>query len=396
MKSNHRRAVLRLAGAAALLGTLSSCADTEQSQPRAEGSTVAAGGSSLPVSSDIKIGVIVPTTGPGALLGQSYLKAVQMAYDDLAGTRNHYELVVEDSGTTPDQAETAIKKLIQVDQVKAVLGGISTTGKVVQPYATAAKIPHICVCSVSTIGDGTYNFTNIPLPQDEAKAWVDEATRRNIKTIAIFAQTYPSIDGHVKALKEEAAKAGMTIVYEDRFEGTTSTFRTEIGEASKLNPDVYFVSAAEPALSLLGRQLKDIRMLNLPVKIASIVAPSVSADMTVFNGDWYTDSNLIDPAFKARFELKYPDTRFATHMMPYAYDSVKMMVQALESGEDPAVYLRGVTAYDGSAGKITRDASTGNFRSTPTVWLVRNGKPVLASTLPPGAPDEQAPEVYSH
>jgi len=48
----------------------------------------------------------------------------------------------------------------------------------VKPYATWARIAHLCVCSVSSIGDGVYNFTNIPLPEDEAARWVEEAQRR--------------------------------------------------------------------------------------------------------------------------------------------------------------------------------------------------------------------------
>src|SRR5213592_923210 len=76
------------------------------------------------------------------------------------------------------------------------------------------------------------------------------------------------------------------------------------------------VEAFPPALDILGQQLKDSGVRN----IASIVAPSVSQKPDLFEGVWYTDSNLTDPAFRARFEAKYPDTRFATHMMPYAYD----------------------------------------------------------------------------
>ena len=66
-------------------------------------------------------------------------------------------------------------------------------------------------CSVTSIGDGVYNFTNIPAPEDEAARWVEEAQRRGIKSMALLTQDYPSIDRHVKALKEEAARRGIRI-----------------------------------------------------------------------------------------------------------------------------------------------------------------------------------------
>jgi hypothetical protein len=82
----------------------------------------------------------------------------------------------------------------------------------------------------------------------------------------------------------------------------------------------------------------------------------------LFEGAWYTDSNLKDIGFKRRFEEKYPDTRFATHMMPYAYDSVNMIVRAFETGQNPAVYLRNLRSYDGTAGLLTKAAASGISR----------------------------------
>lgn len=49
-----------------------------------------------------------------------------------------------------------------------------------------------------------------------------------------------------------------------------------------------------------------------------------------------------------------------------------------ESGEEVLPYFRRMTAYDGTAGKITKKAGTGNFRSAPAIWLIKNGKPTLA------------------
>jgi len=323
---------------------------------------------------EIKIGVIVPESGPSQLLGASFLKAVKLAQEDLNNTKNTYELVIEDSVTTPEQAESAIKKLINVHHVQALLGGISATGKFVKPYATAAKIPHLCVCSVKTIGDGEYNFTNIPIPEDEARRWVAEARDRGVKTVAIISQDYPSINGHVKALREEAPSAGISIVYDKQFEESTTDFRAMIAQANEGGqPDVYFVSGYPPALDILREQLEE---LEAP-KVASIVAPSISDRPELFEGDWYTDSDLAHDEFKRRFEQKYPNTRFATHMMPYAYDSFNILVQAFESGKDPIEYVRGVTSYKGEAGEITRAPGSGNFRSRPAVWVINNGRPEL-------------------
>jgi ABC-type branched-subunit amino acid transport system substrate-binding protein len=325
----------------------------------------------MPTQAVIKIGAVVATKGPAALLGNSFVKAMQLAREELKDTTHQYELVIEEI-TSPYKAEPAIEKLIG-NKVSAVIVAVSISGQIVKPYAAAANIPLFCICSVGSVGDELYTFTTMPLAEDEATLWVAEANRRGIKSIALLTQDYPSIDGHVRALRAETAKAGIAFVYEDRFKATTTDFRARIAAAKGTTPDVYFVEAFNPALDLLGQQLKDAGVRNL----ASVVAFSISQRPEVFEGGWYTDS-YVSPEFKARLDRRYPATRLATHMMPYAYDSFNMLVQGFESGEEILTYVRGMTEYSGTAGKITKQAGSGNFRSAPAVWAIKNGQPALA------------------
>ena len=160
-----------------------------------------------PANGVVRIGVIVPTTGPYARLGGSFLKAVQMAQEDLRATKYRYQLVVRDVGPDPAKARDVIRRVVEDDKVDALVGGISLIGQVTQPFATKARIPHTCVCTVASIGDGAYNFTNIPSPEAEGVRWVAEARRRGIRRVAVITQDYPSINNHVKAMEVEAAPA---------------------------------------------------------------------------------------------------------------------------------------------------------------------------------------------
>jgi ABC-type branched-subunit amino acid transport system substrate-binding protein len=321
----------------------------------------------------IKIGVVVATQGPVARLGTSFLKAIQLAKDDLPPTKHRYQLVVEEIAS-PDKAEPAIQKLIESDTVDALIVGLSMSGQIAKKHATAARIPLFCICSVSSVGDELFTFTIMPLAEDEAHQWVAEAKRRGIRRIARLTQDYPSIDNHVRALKVETEPAGIAFVHEDRFAATVTDFRSRIEAAKATSPDVYFVEAFNPAMDTLGRQLQEAGVRNL----ASVVAFSLSESPELFEGGWYTDS-YVSPEFKERLEQRYPGTRMATHMMPYAYDSFRMMVEGFESEPGVLAHVRGLTEYQGTAGKITKQAGTGNFRSSPAVWAIKNGKPTLLS-----------------
>jgi ABC-type branched-subunit amino acid transport system substrate-binding protein len=112
----------------------------------------------------------------------------------------------------------------------------------------------------------------------------------------------------------------------------------------------------------------------------ALLAQALSEDLGTFEGAWYTDSDLANDAVLAQFKQAYPSSEFITHMMPYAYDSVRMLVDGFESDQGVVDYLRNLTSYDGSAGPITRAAGSGNFRSKPVIWVIKDGRPEVEAT----------------
>ena len=109
------------------------------------------------------------------------------------------------------------------------------------------------------------------------------------------------------------------------------------------------------------------------LNVASIVAISLATDLRIFEGAWYTDSDLPRPEVFEQFLKAFPATELITHMMPYAYDSVRIFVDGIESDAGLVSYLQELTNYNGSNGLITREPGSGNFRSTPVVWVVKDG-----------------------
>src|SRR5437016_13002960 len=89
-----------------------------------------------PANGVVKIGVIVPASGPYAILGNSFLKAVEMARSDLKGTKYQYELVLVDIVLDIAQARTAIQRAISDEKLNAIAGCISAFGPVTKSLAT--------------------------------------------------------------------------------------------------------------------------------------------------------------------------------------------------------------------------------------------------------------------
>ena len=109
---------------------------------------LAVGLSAVPAvqAEELRIGVIVPTTGILAQIGKDMVDGFNMYLEenkgDLAGAK--VKLIVEDSTGRPDTAVTKAKKLILSDKVHMIVGGVlATEGYALAPISTNDKTVYI-------------------------------------------------------------------------------------------------------------------------------------------------------------------------------------------------------------------------------------------------------------
>src|SRR5258708_25172365 len=93
------------------------------------GAAAVAGLSTLPLRAQggpIKIGTLTPLTGAGGPYGPVMVKAVKAVVDQVNAAGGvlgrKIELVSEDDQTNPEAGVRAVRKLIDVDKVSAILG----------------------------------------------------------------------------------------------------------------------------------------------------------------------------------------------------------------------------------------------------------------------------------
>src|SRR5437016_1115214 len=75
-------------------------------------------------SGPVTIGVLAPITGPFATYAQDIIDGAQLYADEVGGqmAKRKISLVVEDYAAKPDVALTKVKKLVERDQAKAIVG----------------------------------------------------------------------------------------------------------------------------------------------------------------------------------------------------------------------------------------------------------------------------------
>jgi branched-chain amino acid transport system substrate-binding protein len=96
----------------------------------------------------IKVGVYGDLTGQTSSFGQSTRNGAQMAAEEInaAGGINgrQIQLVIEDDQGEPGKAATVVAKLINQDQVRALIGEVASSNSIAAaPNAQEAKVPMI-------------------------------------------------------------------------------------------------------------------------------------------------------------------------------------------------------------------------------------------------------------
>ena len=318
----------------------------------------------------VKIGVVAPLTGPGSIFGNAMVRAVKLAQEDMSATQKNYEVVIEDDGSNPGQAASAAQKLINSDNVQVLLTMTSGTGNAVKPIAFANKVPHICVCTDTTVANAEYNYTDLVSNESEARLWLSEAARQHVRRVGIIVQNHPGLLPLAQALQKYAPEYGMSVVHEEKWDPTQRDFKTIVAKSKAAAADLYWVAGFPPGMDIAGQELRDAGVKNL----SSSAGFGVSSQPDLYEGLWYEDTGVATIDFRNRFELQFPDIRFNVRSAPFGYDMYTMVVKGFESGEGLNEYLSHLTSFHGMAGTTTQAVGTRNFYATPMLWVIKNGK----------------------
>ncbi len=126
--------------------------------------TLALLGLAGPALAEIRIGATLSATGPASFLGDPEAKTLEMLVEEVnaAGGINgeQVELVLYDDGGDPNKARTFATRLVEDDEVSAIIGG-TTTGTTMSIIAVAedAEIPFISLAGAVDIIDPVKPYT---------------------------------------------------------------------------------------------------------------------------------------------------------------------------------------------------------------------------------------------
>lgn len=340
----------------------------------------------------IKIGVVASLTGPGAFYGQNIRKGVELAIDEInqqGGTNGRlFSALYEDDATNPKQTVSAALKLIEVNNVKAIIGvQWDFLANAVIPIANDKKIVMISAAApfdslLPAHQESPYFFTTFPSAIASQHAVKRVLEVEQVKTAVIIATNNDWGLAHTRAYKEAAQLTEVKILETFLLSKTEQNdLRTIVSKAKELNPDVLMLVMNDADNIDFVRRYRELGLTAAVVAHENFSDPLYTGRLPIKDaeGFYFFEYPDPDPAFVQRFETFHNEKpQIAADT---AYDAVYSLKRAVESSGS---MIRGGIAegmrevsFEGASGPI--DFTSSNYPEGKKAVLKRieDGKVVV-------------------
>ncbi|MDB5489745.1 MAG: receptor family ligand binding region family protein 13 [Reyranella sp.] len=214
-----------------------------------------------PAIAQVKVGVIVGATGPGASLGIPYKNTFSVLPKTLGGQQVEY--IVRDDATDPTNGVKFARDLIVGEKVDLLIGSTSVPSSIaISDVAAQLKTPQIALASVgAAVSKNPWMFT-IVQPSDLMMGAVAADMKVNgVKTVAFIGFADSWGDAVLNGLKAHADEAGVKIVAQERYARLDTSVAGQVLKVLSANPDAVVVGGsgtpgALPQMTLRERGYK--------------------------------------------------------------------------------------------------------------------------------------------
>ncbi|QPF90447.1 ABC transporter substrate-binding protein [Bradyrhizobium commune] len=172
----------------------------------------------------LRVGSILSVTGPAAFLGEDMKAGLQLAVDEInaAGGIGGRKVAwtFYDAESQTQKAISATRRLISQDKVELILSGGNMSGiaLAMAPMAESASIPFIssegALAIVTPVAERKFVFKSTVDDEDVLERIADYFAKKNIKKVALIADTSGFGQGAVTQMKKVGPRRNLDLIYE--------------------------------------------------------------------------------------------------------------------------------------------------------------------------------------
>jgi branched-chain amino acid transport system substrate-binding protein len=341
--------------------------------------------SSLGADKVIKIGALLPISGPGSYFGVQDKQGIELALDGLnkAGVNGYkFEVHYEDSACGPLPATQAAKRLIEQYKPDVAIGEeCSDATLAIMPIIAQAQIPLINAGSSSIKVTEPGNPWTFRIMPNEVMQGVDIATQAykhlNARTAVLLHENTNAGIGNAKVFANTFTKLGGKVLADIGFGRDVNDFTSIATRVAGLgNIDVI------PTYTLEGQGLKITQALAqagvvkggggkaiqlgtiwLPFGFEQKAGKAAIGYIRIVQFD-PTDKRAVVQNFIRAFKAKFHQD--PTHLNAHAYDQIMLIADVVRRGATNAKSIRDKLAatkdFSGVTGSVSFDKTNQNIK----------------------------------
>ena len=221
----------------------------------------------------IKIGEVGSLTGDKATFGISTHQGIELAIleaNEAGGVKGKkLEIVQYDNQGKPEEAATAMNRLITQDKVIAVLGEVaSSISLAMAPLAQSNKIPMVTPSStnprVTQVGDYIFRVCFIDPFQGNVMATfaADHLKAKKVAILQDIKSDYST--GLAEFFAKKFKEKGGEIILTESYAEKDIDFKAQLTSIRSKKPDAIFVPGYYTEVALIARQAKELG-INAPL-----------------------------------------------------------------------------------------------------------------------------------
>ncbi len=292
----------------------------------------------------VKVGLILPMTGPFTSTGKQIVAAVKLYMQEHGSTvaGKKVEIVLKDDTGNAEMTKRLAQELIVGEKVHFLAGfGLTPLALAVAPLATEAKVPQVIMAAGTSIITERSPFivrTSFTVPQS-AVIIADWAIKNGIQNVATLVTDYAPGHDAEKAFKDRFMASGGKLVAELRVPLQNPDFAPFLQRAADSKPDALYVFTPSGPGAILMKQFVErgldksgIRLIGTgDVPDDDILAGFGDATIGMITAHFYS---AVHPSAKnkkyvAAFKKANPGMR-PNYMSVGGYDGMHAIYEALK------------------------------------------------------------------
>ncbi|MGP1579836.1 MAG: ABC transporter substrate-binding protein [Wolinella sp.] len=357
------------------------------------------------VAGEVKIGVVLPLSGPVGGYGQAALRGITLAHELQSKLVNGdtIKLIIIDNKSDKIESANAMQRLVSSEKVDAVIGAMTSTNTLAMTkIADDTKTPLVAPAATSDRVTKNRAYVSRVCFADSFQGIVGaNLAFNNLKAkhaAILFDSSSDYSIGLTKAFRTQFTKLGGKIELEAQVPAGSKDFKAQLSSVRARNFDVVYIPIYYNEAALIAVQAKQLGLKNTFIGGDGIAADKIFFEVGKDAVDGYLTTDYYSPdpnakqttrgdSFIARYTKEYNENK-APVFAAVTADAYDVIVRAMEQCENPKdrecinKNIRTTKDFEGVTGIISINEQGDAIRSA-VINEVKNGRLVYKMVIHP-------------